>query len=124
MLNFSDKEIITKDGYVIDLKTKEKTTIKKVYPGTAGKHVVMVNGANEIAYHYEKGEDSLLDGALIGSDKVGNIVDIWNIPKLSKKQYELLSGNSYSSLIFNGNKMMAKFISLSIDKDSYYETDL
>ncbi len=122
--DFSKNEIITNDGMVIDLNTKEKSNLKKIYPGTAGKHVVMVDGVNEIAYHYEKNGKSLLDGKLIGTDKSGDIVDIWSIPKISRMQYELLEEfNTYSSLVFNGSRMMGKFVSLSLDKSAYSKND-
>ena len=114
IIDFSDKELITESGKVVDVLTKERKSLTKVYPSLAGKELFWVDSVNEIAYYLEKNDNWIYVSNIVGTDKSGKIVDIWNIPLIPKKRYDFMK-SSYETLIFNGIRMMGKFNGIDLD---------
>lgn len=103
----SDKEIILKNKIVKDLATGEERTLGSVYPGTKKKKVLCIDAANEIAYHIEEAKDGYSEARIIGTDKNGEIVDLWKVPSYHIiRRY--ISGSGTSSLCFNGDTLSVK----------------
>ena len=124
LIDFSDDVLISKDGKSIDIRTKQKTALSKIYPALKKQELLLVDSVNEIAYYLEKDENWSLDSKIIGTDKNGDIVDEWKVPYLSKRfRGEYSFGDGYESIVFNGFRMMAKYESFTIDKKFYHDGD-
>ncbi len=113
LMDFSDREIVTKSGKVIDIRTKEKEAINKIYLGLGDNSPLLIDSSNGIAYYYKKSDACGFADKIIGTDKTGKVVNVWNMPLFSDKQKKL---SGYDSLVFNGVRMMAKFTARAIDK--------
>lgn len=118
LIDFNDDVLISKDLKQIDIRTKEKTSLSKIYPGIAKKEVFYVDSMNEIVYYYEKDEKWDLDSTIVGVDKTGTIVDEWNVPYIPVKLRENF-GRGYESIVFDGFRLMAKYESFAIGKYLY-----
>ena len=119
LMDFSDKVIVTKSGKIIDIRSKEKKSINKVYPGLGKNSPLLVDSNNEIAYYYKKSDVCGFADKIIGTDKNGDIVNVWNFPLLSDNQKKL---DGYDSLVFNGGRMMGKFIARALDKGCWRDS--
>lgn len=99
----SEKEVNYKNETIVDIATNTSKKVWQVYP-LLKKHkesICYIDMAHEIAYHYEiyseeAGRNYMgemvyhkIKSRVIGSNKVGEVVDIWNLPRISAKFLEV-----------------------------------
>lgn len=108
--SISENEVILDNEKVVNSVTREKAKLDKVYPGTKKKNVILVDSAKEIAYCLDSSDDGYYNQKIIGTDKKGNVVDIWHMPCISTEQYEYLTkGGGSSTMCFDGGQISIKF---------------
>ena len=115
LTGYTSDKLIFDDDVVVDIISGERTSIKKMFPATKDKKIVLVSLERDVVYYwdgpiltaeedcYEKGfYDSV---RIIGVNKEGEIVDIWHLPHMT---YDMWRSKAYSNLCFDGRRMAAK----------------
>lgn len=117
VIGISDKEVLLNTGKtirILNLETLEKQSIQNVYVGlkkTKPENLLYVDMSLEIAYYMED-KGSYLKNRIVGINKEGEIVDVWQLPKMPQKKFsDIVShqyGGDYSSICFNGRELSLK----------------
>lgn len=124
ILSVTDREVYIKKNskrnsvYVFDLENKKIAKLQEVYPTLKGHTPIQIDGKREIVYFAENIESIckehyidvrsmefnqyMIDTRLIGINKAGEIVDIWEAPRIYPNFWK---GGGYDSFAFNGKNL-------------------
>ena len=114
ILAYNEREVYFTKGkkntlMVFDSNDMQTRKISEVYQNIEKKQIIFVDAGKEIAYYLEDSNAVLGDSRLLGINKQGNLVDIWEKPKLLsqlKRVAKLDEGYTYHSIAFDGKHLI------------------
>ncbi len=89
--------------YVFNIKSGIVSKINDIYPGLEKHIAVHIDVEREIAYYIENGSCDTSANSIIGINKYGEIVDIWEKPHIYK---DFLNTHAYDGIAFNGKSLV------------------
>lgn len=112
------KTTAQKAVFVYDVKTKTSSRINKVYSGLKKNTVVAIDAEHEIIYYAENTSGDICKSRILGINKYGEIVDIWQKPRFIDYKFTSTFQNT-STLTFNGKNHV-----VSLTDDFNYSNEI